>query len=167
MASLALHNILTHSQRTTMCASLDGPDDLVTKNLEQHVRDGVQAINERNFNTAEYPWTGAASDFHTINPTGGRPPVDNIVDAIRIMKGICTHCPNHQMRIHSLVTHIYVKEGGGKFAEVFMNGDVSGSLGLKRGVWRPMVTVWSYRLTEGEWFCISEESIDGVQEDAM
>ncbi|KAF7185183.1 Beta-glucuronidase [Pseudocercospora fuligena] len=167
MASLGLLNILIFSKRSTMCASLDGSDEVVTKNLEQHVRDGIQAINERNFNIAEYPWTGAASDFHTINPTGCRPPADNKVDAIRIMKYICTHCPNHQMRIHSLFTQIYVKEGGGKFADVFMNGDVSGAPGLKRGVWRPMVTVWSYRLTKGEWFCISEESIDGVQDDAI
>lgn len=144
-----------------MPTNADVPDTEIVGNLQSHARNVLQAVNDRMFDTTQYPWTAAADNMKTINPTGGRPPASSKTEALNTMQQICEAFPEHQIRVLSLSTDFYTKQHA-RYASVFVNGEVSGAPGLAKGIWRPMVTVFTYQRIGGEWICISEESIDGV-----
>lgn len=147
-------------------ACRDGPDDFVARQIETHIRAGIDAINTRSFDPSCAPWHALADDFHTINPTGGRVAVDSKNASLVEMEQICRAYPDHQITIIDLATTIY-PERIARRADVFMNAEATGGPGLERGISRKFVSCFAFECRNGVWLCVSETSMDGLGQDAM
>lgn len=152
----------------------DVPQELTpSENLQQHlcsiIRSYIRAVNIRNLDPASYPWTHLAQNSsltkfctdHPINLRGKSATLDFWAQTFSQDRH-----RDFQVRILDLdaeIAPVTKKKKKGEFerARVFMNAEAMGMPGVREGLWRQIMAVFEFRVWQGMWMIVREETIMG------